>query len=495
MVRASAVALPLATATPREHLVPEHVRTWGPEAVKLAWVAGIACLPWQEQVLGDMLTERADGKWAAREVGVTVGRQNGKSILAVVRVLAGLYVLGEELLVYTAHQLKTAEEIFGRLVDKVEHTPELRARHAKTIHRAGEKGIELHSPKQRLIVSARSKESVRGFSADLIILDEAQMGLDEEDMAALGPTQRTRPNPQTIIMGTPPLGPGTWWGRFRRRALTGDAKMAWAGWTPRPLLEGESREQWRQDRAVWRETHPAHGILVEDEAIEHDRKTLGDMFDRECLCLWPREPEDAGWAVFTEGDWEDAVDPETVIVGDRAFAIEASHDLSHLSIGAAGRNGLGRRHLELAARFPTDEAKLIGWLKKRLTTWTPRCVVVDPAGPAGYLIAKIEEHCKIEVAKPLGRDVAGACGSVFVGISGEAAARDVRVRRTDPALMEPLTAAARRAVWRDRGDARVFDRRVEDDADPAPLMALALADWGMSVPAQEAQQQFFAAWR
>jgi hypothetical protein len=451
----------------------------------LATIAGINSLPHQALVIDEMLSERADGKWAAREAGATFSRQQGKSVIGEVRVLAGLYVLAEQLIVYTAHQVSTAEEVFERLVEKIENTPELKRRHYKTSHARGDKGVTLHSPRQRLIVKARSKESVRGFTADVVILDEAQMGLDENDMAALGPTQRTRPNPQTIYLGTPPIERGTYWGRLRRRALAGDPAMSWHGWTPRPRGDGESAEDWRRDREVWAETHPALGSLVTLEAIAHDLKTLGGKFDAEVLCLWPEEAEDAGWDVWTEAAWKAAQDPDSQIAGPLAFAVAASHDLAWLSIGVAGRREDGRRHLELVDRFPADTGKLVGWLKKRLPAWKPVAVAIDPAGPAGYLIAEVEKHCGIEVAKPLGRDVAGACGSVYVGIGGqESSARDVRVRVTP--LAEVVDAAARRVVWRDRGDVRVFDRRVDDDgADVAPIEAMTLADWAVgSVPAR-----------
>lgn len=474
----SQLAAPPTLRLPREHRVPDRGRTWGPEARELAELAGIFCQPWQALVIDDMLGERPDSKWAARESGLTVARQNGKSVIAEVRILAGLYLLGEELIVYTAHQVSTAEEVFERLVDKIEHCPDLRHRHFKTSRARGDKGITLHSPRQRLLVKARSEQSVRGFSADLIFLDEAQMGLNEDDMAALGPTQRTRPNPQTVYMGTPPRIPGTYWGKLRRRALAGDAKVAWHGWTPRPRGEQESVDAWRRDREIWRETNPALGSLMTEEAIEHDLKTLGDSFDAEALCAWPAEPEDAGWDVFTEAAWEAAQDPHSTIAGPLAFAIESSHDLAWLSIGVAGRRKDALRHLELVDRFPADTAKLVGWLKKRLREWKPVAVVIDPNGPAGYLISEVERHCGIEVVKPMGRDVAAACGSVYTGISGqEAAARDVRVRVSP--LSEHVDEAARRVVWRDRGDVRVFDIR-DDAADVSPLRAMTLADWGMA---------------
>lgn len=475
---------------PREHRLPERVTTWGPDARELAGLAGIACKPWQQMVIDDMLAERADGKWSGRECGLSVPRQNGKSVIAEVRVLAGLYTLGEQLIVYTAHQVSTAEEIFRRLVEKIENTPDLLRRHHKTSHARGDKGIELRNPTQRLLVKARSKESVRGFSADLIILDEAQLGLDENEMAALGPTQRTRPNPQTIYMGTPPLEPGTYWGRLRRRALAGDPRMCWHEWSPPPGYKPD-------DRAVWWSTNPLLGELDFTESdIEHDRKTLGTKFDADGLGAWPAEPEDAGWAVFTEPDWRDVQDPDSQAAGPVAFCIEASHDLAWLSIGVAGRRGDGLRHLELVDRFPADTGRAVGWLKKRIPAWQPAGVVIDPAGPAAYLIPEVEKHCGIEVVKPLGRDVAAACGSVYIGISGkDPDTRDVRVRQTTLVLSQALDVAARRVVWRPRGDTKVFDRRVDDDSDVAPVLAVTLADWGLANTPTIEEQPFFGAWR
>lgn len=448
----------------------------------------MSCQPWQALVIDDILGEREDGRWAAQDCGLTVPRQNGKSVIAEVLILAGLYMLEEELIVYSAHQVPTAELVFARLVKKItdKERPEFHDRLLKVSYARGDKGIFLHSPDQVLLVKARSKESIRGFTGDRIIMDEAQMGLDELDEAAQAPTQLTRPNPQTVYMGTPPQQPGTYWGRLRARALAEDSLMCWHGWTA-------PKEFDPADRALWWSTNPALGTLITEEAIARLIPKLGAQFPAECCGAWPLEAGDAGWEVFTERDWLASHDPHSQIVGSVAFAIEASHDLSHLSIGAAGVRADGLRHLELVDRFPADTGRLVGWLRKRIPVWNPNAVVIDPAGPAGYLIAEVEKHCGVEVLKPLGRDVAGACGSVYVGIAGqEQAARDVRMRVTSTpypqprdaverhalALAQALNDAARAAVWRDRGDARVFDRRNEQAADVAPLLAVTLASHG-----------------
>jgi hypothetical protein len=132
-----------------------------------------------------------------------------------------------------------------------------------------------------------------------------------------------------------------------------------------------------------------------------------------------------------------------------------SRDLATIYIGAAGRREDGKRHLELVDAFPADTGKLIGGLKKRIAKYSPVGVGIDPAAPGAYLIPDIEKHCGIKVVQPGGREVAAACASMYAGISSrEVDARDVRIRPHPK-----LDAAARAADWKDRGDAKVFDRR------------------------------------
>lgn len=432
-----------------------------------------------------MLGVRTDRRWAARDAGLSVPRQNGKSVIAELRILAGLFLLEEELIVYTAHQVDTALEIFERVVTRIQDNPDLKRRLPRNgVRRAqGSQQILLINPpdavkrgaptKQRLLIKARSKGGVRGFSADTVFFDEAQLGLDENEIAALGPTMRTRPNPQTIFMGTPPLVTGSYWAlKVRARALGGDPKMAWHEWSP-PKGFDPARDDHLDNRDVWWSTNPALASgLVDEESVEYDRKTLGSKFAPEGLGFWLPEKDQAGWQVFTEVDWRNAQDPDSTNVGPPAYCVGVSRDLATIYIGAAGRREDGKRHLELVDAFPADTGKLVGQLKKRIAKFNPSAVGVDPAGLAAYLIPDIEKHCGISVVQPGGREVAAACASLYAGISSkEAEARDIRVRPHPK-----LDAAARAADWKDRGDARVFDRRVDDGPDVEPIVTVALAD-------------------
>jgi hypothetical protein len=447
-----------------------------------------------------MLGVRPDRRWAARDAGLSVPRQNGKSVVAELRILAGLFLLEEELIVYTAHQVDTALEIFERVVSRIQDNPELKRRLPRNgIRRAqGSQQILLVNPaekvlrgapsRQRLLIKARSKGGVRGFSADTVFFDEAQLGLDENEIAALGPTMRTRPNPQTIFMGTPPLVAGTYWAlRVRARALAGDPKMAWHEWSP-PKGFDPAKDDDLDNRDVWWSTNPALASgLVDEESVEYDRKTLGSKFPAEGLGFWLPEKDEAGWQVFAEVDWRNAQDPDTTNVGSPAYCVGVSRDLSTIYIGAAGRREDGKRHLELVDAFPADTGRVVGALKKRAAAFNPVGVAIDPGGLAAYLIPAIEDS-GIAVSQPSGREVAAACASVFAGISSrEVEARDVKLRPHSK-----LDGAARAAVWKDRGDARVWDRRVEDGPDVEPLMTVALADLEhRTAPTQ----QFFGAWR
>lgn len=75
----------------------------------LGWArdaAGYEPDPWQEWFLTQALGTLPDATWAATDIGLVVSRQNGKGTILEIRELGGLFVLGEELLIHTAHEFK-----------------------------------------------------------------------------------------------------------------------------------------------------------------------------------------------------------------------------------------------------------------------------------------------------------------------------------------------------------------------------------------------------
>jgi hypothetical protein len=75
----------------------------------LGWAqdaAGYEPDPWQSWFLTQALGTLPDATWASTDVGLVVSRQNGKGTILEIRELGGLFVLGEELLIHTAHEFK-----------------------------------------------------------------------------------------------------------------------------------------------------------------------------------------------------------------------------------------------------------------------------------------------------------------------------------------------------------------------------------------------------
>jgi hypothetical protein len=407
------------------------------------------------------------------------------SVIAVIRILAGLYVFGEQLIVYTAHQVGTAKEIFLRLVQCVEDTPALRRRLKGVSHARGDEAIKLRDPPQRLLVKARSKESIRGFSADVLILDEAQMGLSEDEMAALGPTQRARPNPQLVYMGTPPIDRGTYWAKVRRRALASDGagRIGWHEWSPPPGYV-------RTDREVWRSTNPSWGVLLGEDDVEHDLSTLGDRFDAEALGAWPLEPDD-GWLVIGKPEWEAAHDPLSRPVDPVCFAFDTNPERtwSSISVGAAGAGGW--QHGEVVDRRPG-----VTWMVDRVvelnTKWRPSQWLADASGPAGALADDVEA-AGITVRRVNRPELGRACGRVFDAIAGEHAELRNLKWAGNAEYVRALSAAVRGAARRDLGDGAWAWHRMTSEVDISPLVSFTLALHGHATAPP--LTPFFATWR
>jgi len=221
----------LGAQRPRVSSHPPSVSSAGVEAAELAASAGLVLDDWQRHVLDVALGERADGKWSAFEVGLIVGRQNGKGAILEARELAGLFLFGEQLILHSAHEFKTAAEAFRRVLALIRNTPELekRVRQVRTSH--GDEGIELRSG-ARLRFVARSTGSGRGFSGDVVILDEAY-NLPSQAMGALLPTMSARPNPQMWYTSSAGTEDSEVLARLKERGAKGSSRLAYFEWSAR----------------------------------------------------------------------------------------------------------------------------------------------------------------------------------------------------------------------------------------------------------------------
>lgn len=466
---------------PRVSCVPPCVASAGEEAVELAEMAGLHLDPWEAHVLRNSLGEREDGKWSAFEIGLMVSRQNGKGAILEARELAGLFLLGERLIIHSAHQFDTSLEHFRRLLSLIEGTPDLSRRVRRVSRSHGEEGIELKTG-QRIRFRTRTKSGGRGFSGDCVIFDEA-MELAESAHGAILPTLSA-----SSVMGSPQVWytgsavdqwtheNGVVFARIRERGLAGDdPSLAYFEWS----VEADNPETIPDDLVgdveAWAQANPGLGIRISAEHIDRERRSMdARTFAVERLGVgdWPRTDGQTGVHVVAPEVWAACIDVASEAQDPVAFAFDVSPDRSTTSIGVAGKRDDGVSHVEVVER-----KRGTGWVVERLVglaaAHAADVIICDGAGPAASLIAPLKRALKdaglqVEVVVVNAKEHAQACG-VFYDATDQGALRHLDTPE--------LNAAVDGARQRPLGEAWAWSRK-SSGVDITPLVAVTLALWG-----------------
>ena len=298
---------------PRVSRHAPYDRTFGPEATELYSTTGQTLDPWQADAHGsDARLPARDVKWVHFEHGEIVGRQNGKGCVGEARVLAGLNLFDERLLLWSAHRYRTSMEAFRRIHGLIEGNDDLSRRIKRIIRTNGEEAIELHGAgpnrvtgAQRLMFLARSKQSGRGITGDVNIVDEA-FAYTFDQAGALLFTVAAVPNPQFLYLSSPPLesDEGEVLFALRTRGESGtDPSLSWRDWSSSSVDLANLDQVDLDDRRMWAASNPAYGGRLSEEQVQRERKTLETeprIFARERLCLWPPAPIPGGGGVIGE---------------------------------------------------------------------------------------------------------------------------------------------------------------------------------------------------
>ena len=303
----------------------------GADAAEFAGSNGVELDDWQSWSLEQSMGTKRGGRWAAREVAWIIPRQNGKNEAIRARQLAGLYVIGEELQIHTAHEFKASSEHFLKMQALIRGNPSLLKRvkpnGIRTSH--GEEAIELRatptlvfgpggrmvrrSVAPRLRFMARSRGSGRSFTAEVVYYDEAMILSDEQVSASL-PTMSAVPNPQVWYTGSAGMPDSIQLGAVRRRGIKGgDRSLAFLEWSCEycPELCPYARQprcpnghDRRNDPRSWARANPGMNIRISAEHIAWELDSMPEAgFDRERLGIgqWPLDSE--SWSVIPEHKW------------------------------------------------------------------------------------------------------------------------------------------------------------------------------------------------
>jgi hypothetical protein len=449
--------------------VPAYSASAGDEAVELAAMAGLFLDPWQQLVLRESLGERQDGKWAAFEVGLVVARQNGKNALLEARELAGLFLLGERLIIHSAHEAATAAEAFRRLLDRIDSTPSLRKRVERVQRGKGVETIELRDG-SRIWFRTRTKGGGRGFTADCVIFDEAMI-LPESVIGALVPTMSARSNSTRT-------GPQIWYtgsavdqdkhehglvlSRIRDRGVKGEGALAYFEWSAEDDADPA-------DPVSWAQANPGLGIRISLEHVELERQSMPAKefaVERQGRGDWYDLSVDAGRIIPTEA-WVALADPGSRIAAHHAFALDVDPGQSWATLAAAGEREDGAFHVGVV-----EHRRGIGWLVDSVCEWLERfpgaALVVDPRADLGDLLRALEER-GVQPVRTSAVDYKDACSAFFQAVV------EKRVRYMPP--QPELDAAIAGARTKPLLDAWKWDR-VSSQALITPLVACTLALWG-----------------
>jgi phage terminase large subunit-like protein len=418
--------------------------------------------PWQENVFEGAMGERADGTWAARTVGVSCPRQNGKGTIEEGRALAGLLLFGERLIIASAHEVRTAQIMFQRIKAYFENYDELRKKVANIGNAVAREYIRLRGGQEIRFVT-RSKSAIRGFSADCLLLDEAQI-LGDVQWEAILYTVSARPAHQIWLFGTPPaaVGEGVVFGRFRTLGLEGkDHRSAWFEWSADSDCDLD-------DPHAWAQANPALGRRITHETVVTERAVASDEgFARERLGIWASRGVER---VIASETWRVCADPGLVDAGGEVcFAVDVAPDRGSASIGAASWTVDGLPFVDVVETRRGDPdwgiAKIVGMCDRN----DVRAVVIDEASPAASMVDPMRQ-CGITVTVTTMGQMAAACAGFYDAVM------DGRLRHLDQPILNSSLAVARKRIFRDGGWAW---HRKESESDITPLTTATLALWGL----------------
>lgn len=449
--------------TPRVSVELAQVGNYADEASYLTSNYGLTPDPWQEYVLRQWLAYRADGKWTHSRCALSVPRQNGKNALIEIRELFGMVGLGEKIL-HTAHEVKTARKAFLRLASFFENPkkyPELASLVTDIRKTNGQEAIFLSNGGSVEFV-ARSKNSSRGFTVDIIIMDEAQeMGNDA--LEALSPTTAAAPlkNRQLIWTGTPPSEAmnSEVFTNIRTKALAGSSRrVSYLEWS----MDDDGDPYDLQQIA---KANPALNIRTGLEELLEDLDDFSEEgFARERGGCW----RFAGTgAVIDPESWAMVGDGTSSVLDPVCFAVDIGPARDTASIAVCGLRPDDIYHIEVI-----DNRKGTDWIIPRLTQliaqWEPVAVIVD--GPASSVVPELES-LKVPVYKTSPQELGVACGMFYDFVMG------LKLRHPNQPMMAAAVDAARQ---RPLGDMWAWGRKLSE-SDITPVVASTLALWGFVV--------------
>jgi hypothetical protein len=433
-------------------------------------------MPWQ-RVVADIATEfdPATGRPIHPTVRILVPRQAGKTALSSPYMVLASLLRAHARVWITAQTQRDAAEYF-----RLEHVPSVRVAFGERTFTprwsTGQESMIWRHNASTIRCFAPQRDALHGKQSDLVWVDEAWAfeALRGDDLLqAIGPTQATRPGAQVVITTAAGDVASTWLIAQLRQARAAQD----AGDHTDVLVEYGVPDDLDDDAAADPDTvaayHPAVGITIDATYLHAERRRLGRLgFVRAygCRQVIP-DPNALTAGAFDRTLWESVRWGDPIPDTDRlAFGVEVAHDRKSAAIVAASSSGV----LEvIESRAGT------AWVAARAIELAGRHrarVVIDVSGPSATVAEAITTagHHRTLITLS-GVDACTAAATLSDAVTDTDSAPRARVRQHPD-----LDAAVRSASPRRVGDRWTWDRRDDNGAPVAPLLAAAFAWWGIT---------------
>jgi len=394
---------------PRLQSVPLKGKNKLDDVKQLCEIIKMPLLPWQEYVLKDMLTVDTKGKWIRKTNLLLIARQNGKTHLARMLILAHLIKWETNVLIMSSNR-SMALDTFRQVTDILENNDHLKGFVKQIRYANGTESIEMLNG-TRLDVVAATRDGSRGRSVNgLLFIDEVRE-ISEEGFRAATPVTRAHANSHTLLCSNAGDAFSTVLNDLRERAISYPPKSF-------GFYEYSAPQYCKiDDRDAWAMANPSLGYTITEKALEEAIATSPIENTRtETLCQWI----DSLSSPWPHGVLEETSDStlEMTAGAYTVFGFDVSPSRRNGSLVAGqilpdGRIGIGILET-YSSQVAIDELKMAASIKGWADIYKPRLVCFDKY--ATQTIADRLGQSGVMVEDVSGQQFYKACGDLLEGL-------------------------------------------------------------------------------
>jgi phage terminase large subunit-like protein len=391
---------------PRIHTPFLKGATRSDEVAELAEKIGLPLLDWQRFILDDMLRIDEKGEFRRKTLGLLIARQNGKTHLARMLILAHLFLWDTKMIIGMSSNRNMALDTFRQVANAIEDNDFLKAQVKQVRYANGQESITTLKGNRYQIVAA-TRDGSRGLSAGFLFIDELRE-ITEEGWKAARPTTRATGG-QTLTCSNAGDAYSVVLNDLRERALSYPSPtLGWYEYSAPAHCKID-------DRNAWSMANPSLGTLIDESTLEEAVSTNPINNTRtEMLCQWV----DSMTSPFTTQMVTDTSDSNLQITpgGNIVFAIDVSPSKRSGALMAGKLNqATGKIELGLMQLWTSDvaiddlkmAADVHAWAQK----FKPRVIMYDKYATASIAQRLQQSGQKLEDCS--GQSFYQACGEIL----------------------------------------------------------------------------------